>query len=86
MLGVQLSKARERAGFTPGQAASRLGFHRSYIVKIEQGKKKLPFHHLMAFAELYGTSLTVMMRQLRENAYLEEAERRYLDEGFFGEE
>jgi transcriptional regulator with XRE-family HTH domain len=53
----RLRLAREQAGLSQGQVASKLSLHRPAISEIEAGRRKVSAEELVSFAELYGVDV-----------------------------
>jgi transcriptional regulator with XRE-family HTH domain len=55
-LGRRLAAARESAGLSQAQAASKLGVAQSRIAKVELGTRQLQFIEGLRLADLYSIS------------------------------
>jgi transcriptional regulator with XRE-family HTH domain len=53
----RLREARKSAGLTQGEAARRLGKPQSFVSKCESGERRVDFVELLAFVELYESSV-----------------------------
>jgi DNA-binding XRE family transcriptional regulator len=53
----RLREARKSAGLTQEEAARRLGKPQSFVSKCESGERRVDFVELLAFVELYGSSV-----------------------------
>jgi len=53
----QLRQAREDAGLTQQEVASRLGKPQSFVSKCESGERRVDVIELVRFASIYGKSL-----------------------------
>ncbi|MCO1574344.1 helix-turn-helix domain-containing protein [Crossiella sp. SN42] len=64
MFGARLRHWRERAGFTQAQLATRLGYHHSYLSKLELGSRRPTAEFACRADELLGTGgeLTMLSR------------------------
>ena len=51
---IDLKKLRENRGWTQLQAASKLGFCRSYISAVENGKQGLSVEMMSAVIQVFG--------------------------------
>lgn len=60
-LGIRLRQARERAGRTQEEAATRLGLDATAIVKIEHGRRGVGAIELKQLAALYGVSANALL-------------------------
>jgi transcriptional regulator with XRE-family HTH domain len=52
-----LREARKLAGLTQEEAARRLGKPQSFVSKCESGERRVDFVELLAFVELYESSV-----------------------------
>jgi Zn-dependent peptidase ImmA (M78 family)/DNA-binding XRE family transcriptional regulator len=62
IVGERLRLARENAGLTQAQAASKLNVARTTIVAMEQGLRRTKTEELRSFARLYKTSVNAFLR------------------------
>lgn len=53
----RLIMAREAAGFSQEEAASRLGRSQSHVSRCESGEKRVDVMELLLFADLYGVDV-----------------------------
>ena len=58
---MELYKAREEAGLTQKELASRLGTKQSYVTALEHGRKNLTFSTLYRYARACGKRLKFEM-------------------------
>jgi transcriptional regulator with XRE-family HTH domain len=65
-ISARLRIAREHAGLSQGQAASKLNLHRPAISEIEAGRRKVSAEELMALAELYDVSVSWLTKGASE--------------------
>ena len=61
-IGQRLRIARESAKLRQEDAAERLGISRTTVVAIEKGDRRARFEEVLAFAQLYGTSVNALLR------------------------
>jgi len=61
-IGQRLRIARESAKLRQEDAAERLGMSRTTVVAVEKGDRRARFEEVRAFAQLYGTSVNVLLR------------------------
>lgn len=57
-LAARLARARQLAGLTQEDAATRLSIRRPSISEMESGKRQVKSEELKALAELYGASIS----------------------------
>jgi Zn-dependent peptidase ImmA (M78 family)/transcriptional regulator with XRE-family HTH domain len=62
MVSERLRLARENAGLTQAEVASKLNVARTTIVAIEQGQRRVRIDELRSFAKLYRTSVNALLR------------------------
>lgn len=67
-IAVQIAQARERAGLTQVQLASRLKTTQSVISRIEQGNQNLSFQMLSRIASVLQCHLEVGLRPMQRKA------------------
>lgn len=60
--GARLREARRAAGATQQEIASRLGMARTTLVAIEAGQRPAAPNEIMRFAEIYGRSVSDLVR------------------------
>lgn len=67
-LGIRLAVCRDRLGLTQLQGAGRIGLHRTALVEMELGQRKVYALELKALAREYGnTDVTYLLRGLGES-------------------
>lgn len=68
-VGSRLRSAREAAGMTQSEAASRVGLARTTLVAVEKGERRARTRELQGLAQAYGTTVNTILR--REAAFVE---------------
>lgn len=68
-VGGRLRAAREAAGMTQAEAASRIGAARTTLVAIEKGDRRVRTSEMLRLAHAYGTSVNSILR--REAVFIE---------------
>jgi transcriptional regulator with XRE-family HTH domain len=84
MLAFRFKEARAAAGLTQEQATERLGWSQSEISKIENGEREFELFHAIELAVAYRTSLSDLVRAIRDSPAMSADEINWLDRGFFG--
>jgi transcriptional regulator with XRE-family HTH domain len=56
-IASRLKVARERAGLTQGQVASKLGLHRPSVSEVEAGRRSVSAEELATLSKLYKVSV-----------------------------
>jgi transcriptional regulator with XRE-family HTH domain len=59
----RLRQARQDAGLTQEEVASRLGKPQSFVSKCESGERRVDVIELVRFASIYGKPLEFFLRQ-----------------------
>ncbi len=72
-IGARLRVAREAAGMTQAEAASRIGTARTTVVAIEKGDRRVRTSEMVLLARAYETSVNTILR--REAVFVEFAPR-----------
>ena len=72
-VGSRLRAAREAAGMTQAEAASRVGLARTTLVAVEQGDRRIRTGELQRLARTYSTTANTILR--REAAFVQLALR-----------
>lgn len=62
-VGRCLRQAREKAGFTQQEAASKIGIVRTTLVAIEKGDRRVRIDELQQLAKFYKVSVNALLRQ-----------------------
>jgi transcriptional regulator with XRE-family HTH domain len=60
-LRSNLVRAREAAGLTQRQAASKMGRAQSFIAKSESGERRVDAIELIQFASAYGVAVSTLL-------------------------
>ena len=63
LVGRRLAAARTETGLSQTEVARRMGFAQSRVAKLEIGTRRLLFSEAIAFADLYGISLSDLIPQ-----------------------
>jgi transcriptional regulator with XRE-family HTH domain len=58
-----LRAARERAGLTQAEVATRLDVYASFVSKVESGERRLDVVELAEFCGVYGTDLVALLKE-----------------------
>lgn len=66
-ISVRLRSAREHAGLSQGQVASKLKLHRPAVSEIEAGRRKVSAEELSLFADIYDVSVGWLTKGLAES-------------------
>lgn len=82
----RLAKARKAAGLSQTEAARAMGMGQSAMSKIENGERHVELFRAINMAALYGTSVTDLMRAVRESEGVSETEQDVIDRAFLGGE
>ena len=61
-VGARLRSARESAGITQANAATRIDVARTTLIAIEKGQRRVQTSELQCLARLYGTSANALLR------------------------
>jgi Zn-dependent peptidase ImmA (M78 family)/DNA-binding XRE family transcriptional regulator len=69
-LGDRLRHARTQAGLTQAQAASAMHVARTTLVALEQGQRRVRPDELRVMAEIYGSSVSSLLRESAVNVDL----------------
>ena len=72
-IASRLKLAREMAGLTQGQVASRLGWHRPTVSEIEAGRRRVLAEELRSLAELYGVNTPWVIGEAEEDGISDRA-------------
>lgn len=62
-IGQQLREARDKAGLTQQNVADRLFVSRSLIATWETGRRELRMSQLLAYCDVIGASITVILKE-----------------------
>ncbi len=65
-IAARLRAAREQAGLSQGQTAKQLGWQRPTVSEIEAGRRRVASEELTRLAELYGVSVSWLVRNESE--------------------
>lgn len=64
MLGLRIKELRESRGWTQVECASYLGFHPSYLARVELGGKNVTLATIDKIAEGFGVTLEELFKGL----------------------
>jgi transcriptional regulator with XRE-family HTH domain len=67
-LAERLRQAREQAGLSQAQVATKLRIHRPSVSEIEAGRRRVSAEELSQLADIYGVSLSWLMQTTTELA------------------
>lgn len=60
-IGFRIRDLREKSGITQEETADQLGFHRSYLSEVENGKRDVPVVILTRIAKHFKVSLDFLI-------------------------
>ena len=72
-IAARLKLAREMAGLTQGQVASKLAWHRPTVSEIEAGRRRVPAEELKTLSEIYGVNVPWLMGEEEEDGISDRA-------------
>ena len=72
-IASRLRTAREMAGLTQGQVATRFGWHRPTVSEIEAGRRRVSAEELVALADLYGVNIAWIVMESGEDGISDRA-------------
>lgn len=68
MLGDELRKARQQAGWTQEKLAARAGMDRAYISEIERGKVSLSVDRLLRICKAMGVRAALIVDRVERKS------------------